>query len=460
MKKWIFLFLAFAVIAGIYYWVRQNLRVNLPWNEPKFGVVTRGDIEVPITAPGLIAPNKWIEIKSKASGEVIEILIVEGQFVKAGDVLIRLKKDNEERSRDRAQAELDRFKAMKKQADVGVKDARARVTSAEARLVEFQEQGRITEAELKRITDLQDDLNIQLTRQEAINASARHEMNLAQQKGAEAAVKIANYAVDTAKENIKVQQSGVDSAEKMLEDAEERLRETEIVSKYDAIVTDVLVNVSEVIQGGQSTFTGGTVVARLADVSTIKVVARVDEADYGRVHDVSPLGALPEMPSGEAIAARTAADIETRSGKVKITVDAFPDDVFEGVIERVEPHGRLNQGSSVIQFDVHVVITDSQRHKLPLGLQAQVEFTVESVKDALRVPSEAVKNFEGERGVWVVTKPDPGSTDKYGKRFIPYRFGVTDGAYTELIAPVGSAKPLEEQQRVYTRLPRKPNEDN
>lgn len=459
MKKWIFLFLAFAVIAGIYYWVRENLRVNLPWNEPKFGEVTRGDIEVPITAPGLISPNKRIEMKSKASGEVIEILIVEGKFVKAGDVLIRLKKDNEERSRDRAQAELNRFKAMKKQAEVGVLDAMARVKSAEARAEELEAQGRITEAELKRIKGLEE-LGVELTRQEETNAEARHDTNAAQQKGAEVAVTIANYAVDTAKENVKVQQSGVDSAQKMLEDAEERLRETEIVSKYDAIVTDVLVNVSEVIQGGQSTFTGGTVVARLADVSTIKVVARVDEADYGRVHEVSPFSALPEMPGREDVVARTAADIETRSGKVKITVDAFPDDVFEGVIERVEPQGRLNQGSSVIQFDVHVVITDPKRHKLPLGAQAQVEFTVESVKDALRVPSEAVKNFEGERGVWVVTKPEPGSTDKYGKKFIPYRFGVTDGAYTELIAPIGSAKPLEEKQRVYTRLPRKPNEDN
>ena len=106
----------------------------------------------------------------------------------------------------------------------------------------------------------------------------------------------------------------------------------------------------------------------------------------------------------------------------------------------------------MIQFDVHVAITDPKWHLLPLGAQAQVEFTVESAKNVLRVPAEAVMEFEGNRGIWVKTDAEPGAAERYGKRFIPCRFGITDGAYTEVILPKDAG--VAEGQQVYTKLPR------
>jgi multidrug efflux pump subunit AcrA (membrane-fusion protein) len=133
-------------------------------------------------------------------------------------------------------------------------------------------------------------------------------------------------------------------------------------------------------------------------------------------------------------------------------VDAFPDDEFEGRIDRVEPQGRLNSGSSIIQFDVHVWITDPKQQKLPLGAQAQVEFTVESATNALLVPAEAVKSHDGQRGVWIKVPPASGSQDEFGKRFVPCRFGISDSEKTEVVG-VGGGGSLPEGTEVYTKLP-------
>jgi hypothetical protein len=211
------------------------------------------------------------------------------------------------------------------------------------------------------------------------------------------------------------------------------------------------------VQSGTTSIMGGTPLMILADISKKKVIARLDEADFGRVLDISPLDSLPEMPGLREAAAEDAKQLEKRSGMVTLRVDAFPEMEFEGRIERVEPQGKLNAGASIIQFDVHVEITDAQRHLLPLGAQAQVEFTVESAIDVLRVPAESVKTLDEQRGVYIKTKPEPGSGETHGKKFIPCRFGISDGEFTQVIAVLGDAA-LDVDADVYTRLPPDPNE--
>ena len=60
--------------------------------------------------------------------------------------------------------------------------------------------------------------------------------------------------------------------------------------------------------------------------------------------------------------------------------------------------------------------------------------------------------YRDERGVWVKTDPDPDSRERWGREFLRCRFGITDGAYTEILA-VLDGEQLEEGQDVYTRLP-------
>ncbi|MFQ5806572.1 MAG: efflux RND transporter periplasmic adaptor subunit [Phycisphaerae bacterium] len=455
MKKWVLLLLVVAVISVVWYWLRTYYRYVPEWDKAKFGEVTRDDIRVPITASGLIEANQRIDIRSKAAGEVIDIRVVEGNYVKKGDVLVLLKKDDEERQRHQAKAALTRMQALLAQAEVAVEQAKQRILTSEAQVQEIKARGEIIAFDLERAEEL---TGSAASDRELVTARANARINAAQLETAEANLEVAKNNLKDAQQAVIIQQAAVEEAQKQLEDAEERLEETTIQAPRDAIVTDVRVSVGNLVQSATRGLTGGTPVMELADVSKLKVVTRVDEADIGRVLKISPVDSLPELPGLREAVQKDAEMLEKRTGHVQLTVDAFPDETFEGLIERVEPQGKLNTGSAIIQFDVHVEVTDERRSMLPLGTQAQVEFTVESVTDALLVPAEAVMTFQDERGVWVKTPPEPGSRDPFGKKFVAYRVGISDGAHTQLIAPV-IGEPLEEGQEVFTKLPRERGED-
>ncbi|MFO0837196.1 MAG: HlyD family efflux transporter periplasmic adaptor subunit [Phycisphaerae bacterium] len=448
MKKWLLLALAIGLVVAVWLYVRE-LRITPEWNKPKIETVKRGDIRVPVVAAGLIEPLQRIEVKSKASGEVIELPVKEGNFVKAGQVLVVLKRDDEERNVARAQAELDRASALLEQARVAVDQATNNLTVSRSRNEMQKQQIAMAQAELERVRAAA--ARGDSSNQQDVNALAKYQIDVEQQKVTAADIVTAELEQRRSAENVRLQEAAVRVAQKSLEDAQERLSETTIKAPTDAIVTDVNVREGEVIQGGQTTFTGGTILLRLADVSVLKVTTRVDEADYGRVTNVVGIDALAQMPGAIEAAEADAEGMKRRGGPVKLTVDAFPDLTFLGHVERVSPQGRLNAGVSIIQFDVQVVIDDPKRYKLPLGTQAQVEFTVESVQNAMIVPSEAVKTFNEQRGVWIKIKPEPGSEEQYGKKFIRCRFGITDGTNTEIVEAMDAQ--LETGQEIYTRLP-------
>ena len=136
MKKWVIVIIVAAAIGATWYYLRTWYRFTPAWYEPRFGTVTRGDINVPITAAGLIEPDKRIEVKSLASGEVTRVHVVEGTFVRKGDTLIELKRDDEQRRRDSAAAELTRAQALRAQALAAVDRAQANILGLEAEIAQ------------------------------------------------------------------------------------------------------------------------------------------------------------------------------------------------------------------------------------------------------------------------------------------------------------------------------------
>lgn len=456
MKKWVVLACVIALICVAWWWVRNNVRYRAEWDKAKFGQITRGDIRVPITAAGLIDANERISIKSEASGQVLEIKAVEGTYVRRGDVLVLLKRDDEERRVSQAQSNVQRARAALVKAQVAVEQAKQNILAAEARIQESRANGEIIAI---RLNAERDSFSKGFGSQDAVKTlEAQQRINEAQLKTAEANLTVAHNNLTDAEQNVVIQSATVDEAAKQLEDAEERLADTTILAPQDGIVTELMIAEGDLVQSATQSFLGGTEIMKMADVSRLKVVARVDEADIGRVYEISPVDSLPQMP-GLRDAMREDVDLlEKRTGRVELTVDAFPEDTFEGRIVRVEPQGRLNPGSAIIQYNVHVEVTDTRKSLLPLGTQAQVEFTIESVTDALMVPAEAVMTFLDDRGVWIKTPPAPGSIDPFGKKFVPCRFGITDGARTQLIA-AKTDESLKEGMEVFTRLPRERDTD-
>lgn len=450
MNKWLLLLLGLVLVLFGWYYVSTSVRFTPTWLQAKYGQVSRGNIRVPITAAGLIRPKQEIEIKPEASGAVIEVPVVAGKFVRKDDVLVRLDPEDEERSVRRALDEVERLKLTISQAKNAIENAHAGVAIAEAQINEATATLAVRKAELEAVLTRKargDTTNLEET-------AARSAVEVAQATLARSEQNkiVQEIAIRDAENNRQIQERLLSSAEANLGDARKRLSETTVLAPADGIVTAVNVQVGNVVQSGTQSFTGGTIVAILADIETKNVIARVDESDYGRILNISPVTALPEVPGLREAAEQDAEMLEQRSGNVKLSVDAFPEKLFEGRIERVEPQGKLQTTSSIIQYDVHVLITDEEVYKLPLGAQAQVEFTVESAHDVLRVPAEAVKTYEGQKGIWIKTPPPAGSKEREGQKFVPCQFGITDGEYTEVVRTLGGEE-LKDEQEVYTKLP-------
>jgi len=238
------------------------------------------------------------------------------------------------------------------------------------------------------------------------------------------------------------------------------LRETKIISPIDGMITRMSVAVGEVVQGGRTTITGGTVVAVVADMSEMYVRTEVADSDIGAVLWLAPDEAIPggAKLAGELRAGDVPLNIDTsgllaeklnaEGTPVKICVEAFREDEFAGVIERIYPEPRKAQ--NIVTYLVDIRVTSANRDKLTLvqGMQADVEFTAQSVTDAILVPHDAIREGpNGQLGVYV--PEDVPGKQRQQPKFVTCRFGLDNGLYAELIEGEG----LKEGSVVYTELP-------
>ncbi|MCH8850693.1 MAG: AMP-binding protein, partial [Chloroflexi bacterium] len=154
----------------------------------------------------------------------------------------------------------------------------------------------------------------------------------AQLEGAKAALERAKLAIPLAEQRVKQAESTHESARQSLGDAQKRLTKTDILSPINGVVADIRTQIGEVIQGGKTTLTGGTVLAVVLDMATLVVRAEVDESDIGRVLEIAPDWAIPgrdenaKAPDDFMDAAKTMTHLPV------ITVESFRDDEFIGVV--------------------------------------------------------------------------------------------------------------------------------
>jgi HlyD family secretion protein len=453
MKKAIIAVLVIGVALGAF-WYLSNVKLSFSALEGEIKQVTRGDLIIPITASGTVQPASRTEIKSKASGEIIAIPFNPGDMVKKGDLLIELKRDDEQRNyelrkseQDKATANLAKAKIFLEQRQklhpVEVAMAQAKLSGAEARMVQ-------AEANWKHKEGLADDIK---TTQEVIVAKSTYDEAVANRDLTKADLeraKLEESNIAAAEQDVKLAQEALTSSATALADADERLRETRILSPVDGMISEVNVNVGQIIQSGKTSLTGGSVLMTIADVRELYVVAEVDEADIGTVRKISPASARPGLDRKETPATMPA-DIGT---PVKITSDAFRDNdklvEFAGMIERILPEPKARQ--AIVTYDVKIKLTSENRTLLFLGMQADVEFTAESIKHALLVPQDAIRTGpDGELGVFIPVKKADGTGEE--PEFLRLRTGSRNGIVIQIL----DEDKIKEGQRVYTKLPIKTN---
>ena len=290
---------------------------DAPQKEARTHTIARGELTMAVSATGEVEASYKVEVKSKASGEILEFPFEPGDKVKKGDILIRLDQKTEKRNAALMEADLGR--------------AKAELDSAKADLLEKQ-------ISLKRAKSLA-----------AKDLVASQELDLAVSRAAMAAARISQMEAFLLK------------AELALEDARERLAETVIQSPIDGVIVEKSVEKGQIIASGITSVTGGTRLLVVADLERLFVYALVDETDIGHV---------------------------SVGQKAEVTVDAYPNKAFEGVVERIYPTGETKDNITV--FRVKVEIMDLDKALLRPGMTANVDIVLERKPDVLIVPDEAI----------------------------------------------------------------------
>ena len=424
----------------------SNLRMSAFRRDGKTATLVRGDLTLPIRATGEVKPARRIIVKAEASGEVIVVAKQPGERVQAGDLLVRLQPDNEQRNVNRAKLNVAVTKAALEEAKTTLEQTKtADVATAEANIKQIQATLKLAKLRADRAVEQPQDYH----EDERVQRSTNYQNQLAQLESARAAKLRADLAIPRAEQAVVRAQASHQSAQNDVGDAEKQLSKTDIRSPIDGLVADILTQVGEVIQGGKTTYTGGTVLAYVLDRKKLILQAEVDEADIGRVLELSPSWAKPGHDTTQRMP-----DIEEAVASLKhlatIKVETFPDETFEGIIERIYPEPTV--AMNVTTYLVDVVIVSENKGKLLPGMRAEVEFTSEHVEDVVLCPNEAIRTGpSGQYGVYV--KKNDVAPQEWAAQFVECRIGLSDGAFTELKDGVADGAV------VFTKLPAKPQDD-
>ena len=245
------------------------------------------------------------------------------------------------------------------------------------------------------------------------------EKNYARSKGLHEKNLISDTEYEQAEYNFSMAKSAYENSKAALAKAERNLSYATIASPIDGIVIDRAVEEGQTVAAGFETPTLFTIAA---DLTKMQVVADVDEADIGGVKE---------------------------GQRVSFTVDAYPDDVFDGRVIQIRLGSSAGSSSvtstateSVVTYEV-VIAADNPDLKLLPRLTANLSIYTREAHDVLCVPSRALRfnphamatkndriiDCEGASKLWT----------KDGNVFTahPVTTGISDGVSTEITGGIG-----------------------
>jgi HlyD family secretion protein len=342
------------------------------------------NIEVTVDASGAIEPESLVEVKSKASGEVLAVHAEIGDVVQKNALLIEIDKRTPKNN---------------------VAQNEAALAAAKARLA-------IAKTQLDRANQL------------------FKSQTLTQTDVEKADLEFANA------------QSQVVASQVALENAQITLEDCEVRAPVTGTILSKSVEPGTVIQSTTQAVSGGTTLMQMADLTNVQIRTRVDETDIGKVQ--------PGMPT-------------------KVTVAAYPNQPFDGVVLKVEPQAVVEQ--NVTMFSVLIKIANREGLLKP-GMNADVKIRIANRDSVAAVPTAALRADtdvstsakmlgvdEGQlrKQIWPDTKPsEQGGNAKNtitlpNGREIPVPDGVDAVAVKALMEKRRAGQELSEADRALMR---------
>ncbi|MBD1421919.1 efflux RND transporter periplasmic adaptor subunit [Sphingobacterium chuzhouense] len=301
-----------------------------------------------VSASGKVQPEFEVKLSSEVSGEIIELNVREGQIVKKGDVLCRVKPDLLQSSYDQVVAMVSQQKANLAAAQQMLKQQEASLINAEAIY----------------------NRSLELFNKKVISAS---EMDKAR-----ADYEVARATVESQRQQVEASRFGVNQSQAQLQEAGNSLARTTIYAPSDGVVSLLSIELGERVVGTAQM--AGTEIMRIAHMSTMEVNVEVNENDINRVRV---------------------------GNEATIEVDAFQGRKFKGVVTEISSSSTsagtetvATTAEQVTNFNVKVrieassyedLIDDDNKNSSPFkpGLSATVQIHTKSEK-GLVVPIQAV----------------------------------------------------------------------
>jgi HlyD family secretion protein len=296
-----------------------------------------------VSASGTVQPVTEVKIAPEVSGEIIELLIVEGDSVKRGTTLVKIRPDTWQSQVERAEASLSQQRA-------NLEQARASLSRAKATLIR-------AEADYKR--------NQRLYNEKVISDA---DWQLATQN-----YEIAKNDVSSSEQQVEAARYVIKSTEASLREARENFRKTTVVSPMDGVVSKLIVKNGERVVG-TATMTG-TEMLRIADLHKMEVRVDVNENDIVRVH----------------VGDTALIDVDAYASQKK---------EFKGVVTLIANTAKDKVSTDAItEFEVRILILGSSYedlvkagNKFPFrpGMTASVDILTTTKDNALSVPLASV----------------------------------------------------------------------
>lgn len=301
-----------------------------------------------VSANGKIQPEAELKITSDVSGEIVEMFVKEGEQVKKGKLLCRIKPDIYESAFERVDASVNSTKANLKTAYAQLVQAKANLANADA-----------SYARSKKLFDQ----NV-ISQQELDASKAAYESAKANVEGLEESIKAADY-------NVKGMQAS-------LKEANSNLDKTYIYAPVDGTVSKLNVEKGERVVGVQGL--QGTEILRLANLNEMEASVEVNENDIIRIH---------------------------KNDTAIIEVDAYMGKKFKGIVTEVANSANTT-GISVDQVTNFVVkirilresyadiISETNPAPFRPGMSASVEIQTMRAGNIITVPIPAVTTRSGD----------------------------------------------------------------
>lgn len=324
--------------------------------------VSRRTIVETVSASGKVYPEDERKVSSDVSGEVVEMFVEEGDSVRKGQVLAKVFADVLTSARDRAASIVNQQEAQ-------VGNTAASISAFEARFA----QAKINYERQKKLF------------LEKVISAAEFEQSETQYLATQADLK-------AAKEAVKSTQAGVQSARASLTEADKNLSRTAIIAPMDGIVSLLAVKKGERVAG--NSFSLGTEILRVADMSKIEVRVDVGEND------------IPKVKIGDS---------------AMVEVDAYNDRRFTGVVTKISSSSTsaltmsVTGTADVTNYKVYIrlnpasyadLLAGNGTKRLPFrpGMSANADIMTRQQQNVIAVPILAITTRDKQEAAGTAEK--------------------------------------------------------